>query len=84
MIYFNEMQEDTKEPIVFSEWAFPFNDALIRRKDYSFAELLSAADMSEEVRETGQLSLFGNEDGEVEPTFLQQYIIHYRRLGDNG
>ena len=80
----DENQQDTKEPIVFSEWTFPFNDAQIHRKDYSFVELLSAADMNEEIRETGQLSIFGNEDGEVEPTFLKQYITHYRRLSDNG
>lgn len=80
----DENQQDTKEPIVFSEWTFPFNDAQIHRKDYSFAELLSAADMNEEIRKTGQLSIFGNEDGEVEPTFLRQYITHYRRLKDNG
>ena len=80
----DEKQQDTKVPIVFSEWTFPFNDAQIQRKDYSFAELLSAADMNEKIKTTGQLSLFGNEDGEVEPTFLQQYITHYRRLGENG
>ena len=36
--------QDTIEPIVFSEWTFPFNNAQIQRKDYSFAELLSASD----------------------------------------
>lgn len=80
----DETQQDTKVPIVFSEWTFPFNDARIQRKDYSFAELLCAADQNEVIRETGQMNLFANDDGEVEPTFLKQYISHYRRLSDNG
>ena len=33
-------QQDTQEPIVFSEWTFPQNNAFIHRKDYTFAELL--------------------------------------------
>lgn len=66
--------QDTIEPIVFSEWTFPFNDAQIQRKDYSFAELLSASDETEKIRKTGQLTLFANGDGEVEPVFLKQYI----------
>lgn len=80
----DDLQQDTKEPIVFSEWTFPFNDARIQRKDFSFAELLAAADSTAEIQRTGQMNLFANEDGEVEPTFLQQYITHYRRLSDNG
>ena len=28
-------------PIIFSEWTFPFNDARMQRKDYTFAELLA-------------------------------------------
>lgn len=61
-------------PIVFSEWTLPFNDARMQRKDYTFAELLAASDQS------GQTSIFANDDGEIEPTFLQQYIAHYRRI----
>ncbi len=74
---------DTHEPIIFSEWTFPFNDAYLHRKDYSFEELLLASDETEKIKATGQLSLFANEDGEVEPTLLKQYITHYRRLKDN-
>lgn len=77
-------QNDTDIPIVFSEWTFPFNDARIKRKDYTFAELLAAADETEKIKRTGQLSLFANEDGEVEPTFLKEYMVHYRRLGEDG
>ena len=79
----DESGKDTNEPIVFSEWTFPFNDYRIQRKDYSFVELLSTADQNEKMRETGQLNLFANEDGEVEPTFLMQYISHNRRLSED-
>ena len=70
-------------PIIFSEWTFPFNDARMQRKDYTFAELLTASNATEKIRQTGQTSLFANEDGEVEPTFLQQYIAHYRHVSDD-
>lgn len=70
-------------PIIFSEWTFPFNDARMQRKDYTMAELLNASEQTEEIERTGQFSLFANEDGEVEPTFLQQYIAHYRRISED-
>ena len=80
----DDNQQDTKYPIVFSEWTFPFNDAQMHRKDYTMAELLSASEQTDEIKKTGQLSIFSNENGEVEPTFLKQYIAHYRRLSENG
>jgi hypothetical protein len=79
----DEQQQDTELPIIFSEWTFPFNDARIQRKDYSFAELLTAAAETEQIKKTRQGSLFMNEEGEIEPTLLKQYITHYRRLTDN-
>lgn len=79
----DEQQQDTELPIIFSEWTFPFNDARIQRKDYSFAELLTAAAETEQIKKTGQGSLFMNDEGEIEPTLLKQYITHYRRLTDN-
>ena len=75
--------KDTSEPIVFSEWTFPFNDGRIQRKDYSFAELLNNADRNETIRTTGQQTLFSDENGEEEPLFLAQYITNYRRLADH-
>ncbi len=79
----DESGNDTTTPIVFSEWTLPFNDAYIHRKDYTFAELLLASNEEEKIKQTGQLSLFANEDGDVEPTLLKQYITHYRRLSEN-
>ena len=75
--------KDTSEPIVFSEWTFPFNDGRIQRKDYSFAELLNNADRNETIRTTGQQTFFSDENGEEEPLFLAQYITNYRRLADH-
>lgn len=66
----DENCNDTDEPIVFSEWAF-ITGANIQRSDYTFAELLS--------QDEAQLSISGDEG-----TFLQKYICHYRRLGENG
>ena len=76
----DEQQRDTSEPIVFSEWTFPQNNAFLHRKDYTFAELLD-----EKAEETahGQQSLFeagaGGTDGEGR--FIQEYVCHYRKLG---
>ena len=80
----DENQQDINTPIVFSEWTFPFNDAQMHRKDYTMAELLSSSEQTDDIKKTGQLSLFANDEGEVEPTFLKEYITHYRRLSENG
>jgi len=75
----DEQQQDTKTPIIFSEWTLPFNDTRIQRKDYSFAELMQSATVEDRIRKTGQLDLFADRNGEVEPIFLHQYIFDYRR-----
>ncbi len=31
---------DKKQPIVFSEWSFPFHNSLIKRRDFTFSDLL--------------------------------------------
>ena len=79
----DENQQDTNEEIVFSEWSFPFNDMRIQRKDFSFREMLNRSAESEDIRQTGQLSLFANAQDEIEPTLLRQYITDYRRLGND-
>lgn len=46
--------EDPPQPIVFSEWTFPFHNSLIKRRDFVFAGL-----MPEEPRKKrGQMDLF--------------------------
>ena len=80
----DENGKDTSEPIVFSEWTFPFNDGRIQRKDYTFDELVNAKDEKETTAEDGQLSLFGETvRPDEEGKFLKQYITNYRRLADH-
>lgn len=66
-------------PIIFSEWTFPFNDARMQRKDYTFAELL-AADEKSMTKKAAQQSFCDMEEPDDEGKFLQQYIAHYRRI----
>ena len=85
----DENQLDTTEPIVFSEWTFPFNDARIQRKDYTFAELVNAEEPKKKKKEETQHTLFdlypeAKPEPDEEGIFLQQYITHYRRLSENG
>ena len=75
--------EDTNEPIVFSEWTFPFNDSRMQRKDYTFDELLNGKAVSQK-KDKEQLSLIEERQSNEEGTFLKQYISHYRRVQDNG
>lgn len=69
--------QDTDEPIVFSEWAF-VTGSMLQRSDYSFAAML--ADSVNEA--DGQLSIFDLNDGEGR--FLQKYVTHYKKVGENG
>jgi len=87
--------EEGKEldiPIVFSEWTFPFNDARMQRKDYTFAELLTAEETINEKRKSDegylQETLFDVETDELkkandEGIFLQQYIAHYQHINED-
>ncbi len=76
---------DTDEPIVFSEWTFPFNDARIQRKDYTFEELVNAEEPPKKKKEA-QITLFDIDENkpDEEGKFLKQYLTHYRRLAENG
>lgn len=78
----DERGDDIDKLIVFSEWTLPFNDARMQRKDYTMAELLEASMEIETIKRKDKMqgSLFANEEGEIEPTFLKQYIAHYRRI----
>lgn len=76
----DENGNDTSEPIVFSEWSFPRNDAFIYRKDYIFEHLLSDAPQK---AESDQVGMFDDEQPEDEGEFIREYKCHYRRLGDH-
>ena len=41
----------TPRPIIFSEWSAPFHNSLLKRRDYTFSDLIESA-------ETGQSTLF--------------------------
>lgn len=75
-------QNDTPVPIVFSEWTFPQNNAFLHRKDYTFDELLNGK--KKRKKQPMQQSLFGDEaqDSDGEGKFVQEYVCHYRRLGE--
>ena len=71
----NEEGEDTKVPIVFSEWSFITGDKM-QRNDYTLAAL-----MAQQAGENkGQLSLFAQEEGD----FIKRYIADYREVQNNG
>ena len=72
---------DIDEPIVFSEWTFPSNNAFIRRDDYTFDELLRGEEHKKS--NDDQISFFEEETPNEEGNFLNRYITHYRRLGEN-
>lgn len=81
----DEKGKDTNEPIVFSEWTFPFNDSKMQRKDYTFDELLNGKEDSlKKKKGREQLSLLEESQLNEEGKFLKQYISHYRRVQDNG
>ena len=81
----DEEGKDTNEPIVFSEWTFPFNDSKMQRKDYTFDELLNGKEDSlKKKKGREQLSLLEESQLNEEGKFLKQYISHYRRVQDNG
>ncbi len=74
----DENGNDTKEPIVFSEWAF-ITGSLMQRCDYTFAELLAQDNAKQKSK---QRSMFDAELSE-EGKFLKRYISHYRRVQEN-
>ncbi len=77
-------------PIIFSEWTFPFNDARMQRKDYTFAELLATEEPASKKKKQadedfvqGTLFDMEPEQPDDEGEFLQQYIAHYRHIQDD-
>ena len=73
----DENGNEIDSPIVFSEWTFPFNDAMMHRKDYTFDELLNTRE------EQGYESSVKDNLSDGEGKFLREYISHYRRLGES-
>lgn len=79
----DDMQNDTSVPIIFSEWTFPFNNAQMQRKDYSFDELIASAADASKQQQTGQTTLFTDAEGNPKPILLKQYITDYKRIQEH-
>ena len=79
MMCVDENGEDTKEPIVFSEWAF-VTGSMMQRKDYTFDKLVNAEEPK--IKKTNeQMSIFDyQEDPDEEGHFLKRYVSHYKKL----
>ena len=87
----DENQQDTGEPIVFSEWAFVTGYQL-QRSDYTFAKLMQGDDGGRDLfgkkqgKQNEQLTLFADKAADAPDTegeFLKKYVTHYRRVWEN-
>ena len=91
----DENQQDTAEPIIFSEWTFPFNDFRIKRRDFRLDVLLKE-NTQEEFYDT-QLSLFADdsmnyENWMIDPVTNEQVprpvaefpLVHYKEVVNYG
>ncbi|MBL8089108.1 MAG: SAM-dependent DNA methyltransferase [Anaerolineales bacterium] len=73
------------QQIIFSEWSFPFNNSMLKRRDFVFAELLP-----DESKKSNQLGLFAKNEhvsdlGEKVflPTETHSYEpIHFLKVGE--
>lgn len=88
MMRVDEHQQDTGEPIVFSEWAFVTGYQL-QRSDYTFAKLMQGDEAGRDLfageksqNHQKQLGLFDPPEGapEDDGEFLKKYVTHYRRV----
>ena len=73
---------DTKAPIVFSEWTL-INGTQMQRSDYTMADLLLHNDTSKEDG-MGNLFALNEEQKEEGGIFLRRYITHYKKVQDYG
>ena len=73
---------DTKAPIVFSEWTLISNNQM-QRSDYTMADLLTYNDTSTEDG-MGNLFALTEEQKEEGGIFLRRYITHYKKVQDYG
>jgi hypothetical protein len=71
------------QPIIFSEWSFPFNDSRVKRRDYTMANLLPDPTSS-------QMNLFADstllsDSGEVAfiPRVKEDFpLVHFLKIGE--
>ena len=79
---------DTKNPIIFSEWAF-IGEYKVKRTDYRFDKLLAGKyhrpkSDAQDKPTARQTNLFSTGDANEEGEIVKQYPIlpHYRRIAD--
>ena len=75
----DEEGKDTKDPIVFSEWAF-ITGPQLARSEYTFADLLTENEETDKKKKNKQETLFDDNDGEGK--FIMRTVMNYRRLKD--
>ncbi len=73
---------DTKAPIVLSEWTLISNNQM-QRSDYTMADLLLHNDTTQEDG-MGNLFALTEEQKEEGGIFLRRYITHYKKVQDYG
>lgn len=89
----DENQQDTAEPIVFSEWAFVTGYQL-QRSDYTFAKLMQGDDEARDLfgkkkrkKDERQMALFDAAEPAEKPSdegeFLKKYVTHYRKVWED-
>ncbi len=77
----DENGKDTKDPIVFSEWAF-VTGVQLARSEYTFADLLAENEEEEKKKKKDvQESLF-DDNNNGEGKFIMRTVMNYRRLKD--
>lgn len=75
------------QPIIFSEWTFPFHNSLLKRRDFTFAELIP-----EESKKRKQMDLFPSKKSLSdlgEEVFIPTETrtdapVHFLKVGENN
>lgn len=75
----DEDGKDTKDPIVFSEWAFVTGPQLAR-SEYTFAYLLNESEEENKKKKNKKEKTFDDSNGEGK--FIMRTVMNYRRLKD--
>lgn len=72
------MKDNKGKPLIFSEWSMPYNDARIKRKEYSFKDIFSPTLLWSFTTDsdTGERVILPN-------VYKDHPIINYMELADN-
>jgi hypothetical protein len=71
------LRDETGKPIVFTEWSFPYNNIMLKRREYSFDNILNFPPLD------SFLATSDMGEGVVLPNILKDHhLINYMRLKD--